>query len=69
MEYSYKSVIKNTIKFLLNYDSLRHGLNNLNFLNKKSELIYTCCHENELLLKKFKKNRYSERKNTIDIFR
>ena len=53
MEYSYKSVIKNTIKFLLNYDSLGHGFNDLNFLNKKSELVYTCCHESELLLKKF----------------
>ena len=41
------------------------SLNDPNFLNKKSELVNPC-HESKLLLKCFKKNRYSERSDTVD---
>ena len=33
---------------------------------KKSELVNTCSHRSKLLLKSFKKNRYSERNVTVD---
>ena len=38
------------------------SLNDPNLLNKNSELINTCRHQSKLLLKSFKKNRYSEEK-------
>ena len=42
------------------------SLNDPNLLNKKSELVSTCRHQSKLLLKSFKKNRYSERNDTMD---
>ena len=42
------------------------SLNDPNILNKKSELVNTCRHQSKLLLKRFKKNRYSERRGAID---
>ena len=42
------------------------SLNDPNLLNKKSELVNTCRHQSKLLLKSFKKNRYSERNDTMD---
>ena len=42
------------------------SLNDPNLLNKKSELVNTCRHQSKLLLKSFKKNRYSERSDTMD---
>ena len=42
------------------------SLNDPNLLNKKSELVNTCHHQSKLLLKSFKKNRYSERSDTIE---
>ena len=42
------------------------SLNDPNFLNKKSELVNTCRHQSKLLLKSLKKNRYSERNDTMD---
>ena len=44
------------------------SLNDSNLLNKKSELVNTCHHQNKLLLKSFKKNSYSERNDTMDWF-
>ena len=40
--------------------------NDPNLLHKKSELVNTCLHQSKLLLKSFKKNRYSERNDTMD---
>ena len=37
-----------------------------NLLNKIAELVNTCCHQGKLLLKSFKKNPYSERKDKMD---
>ena len=42
------------------------SLNGPNLLNKKSELANTCRHQSKLLLESFKKNRYSERSDTMD---
>ena len=42
------------------------SLNDPNLLNKKSELVNTCRHQSKLLLKSSKKNRYSERSDTMD---
>ena len=42
------------------------SLNDPNLLNKKSELVNTCRHQSKLLLKSFKKNRYSKRNDTMD---
>ena len=68
--YCYKSVIKNTIKFCKSYLSEKFyiikSLNDPNLLNKKSELVNICRHQSKLLLKSFKKNRYSERSDTMD---
>ena len=41
-------------------------INDPNLFNKKSELVNTCRHQSKLLLKSFKKNRYSERSDTMD---
>ena len=41
-------------------------MNDPNLLNKKSELVNTCRHQSKLLLKSFKKSRYSERNDTMD---
>ena len=42
------------------------SLNDPNLLNKNSELVNTCRHQSKFLLKSFKKNRYSERNNTMN---
>ena len=42
------------------------SLNDPNLLNEKSELVNNCRHQSKLLLKSFKKNRYSERSDTMD---
>ena len=42
------------------------SLNGPNLLNKKSELVNACRHQSKLLLKSFKRNRYSERSDTTD---
>ena len=42
------------------------SLNDPNILNKKSELVNTCRHQSKLLPKSSKKNRYSERSDTMD---
>ena len=42
------------------------SLNDPNLLNKKTELVNTCRHQSKLLLKSLKKNRYSERSDTMD---
>ena len=42
------------------------SLNDPNLHNKKSELVNTCRHQSKLLLKSLKKNRYSERNDTMD---
>ena len=42
------------------------SLNDPNLLNKKSELVNTCRHQSKLLLKSFKKKRYSQRNDTMD---
>ena len=44
------------------------SLNVPNLLNRKSELVNTCRHQSKLLLKSFKKNRYSGRNYTMDRF-
>ena len=69
MEYCYKSVIENTINFcklcLSEKIYIIKSLNDPNFLNKKYELINTCC-QSKLLLRNFKRNRYSEGSDTMD---
>ena len=42
------------------------SLNDPNLHNKKSELVNTCRHQSKLLLKSFKKKRYSQRSDTMD---
>ena len=42
------------------------SLNDPTLLNKKSELVNTCPHQSKLLLKNFKKNRYSDRSDTME---
>ena len=70
MEYCYKSVIENTINFcslcLSEKIYIIKSLNDPNLLNKKYELINTCCHQSKLLLRNFKRNRYSERSDTMN---
>ena len=45
-----------------------NSLNDPNLLNKNSELVNNCRHQWKLLLKSFKKNQYSERNDTMDLF-
>ena len=42
------------------------SLSDPNLLSKKSELINSYYHQSKLLQKSFKKNRYSERNDTMD---
>ena len=42
------------------------SFNDPNLLNKKIELINTCRYQSKLLLKSFKRNQYSERRDTTN---
>ena len=62
-------VLSKTIKFcklcLSEKFYIIKSLNDPNILNKNSELDNTCRHQTKLLLKRFKKNRYSKRSGTM----